>query len=457
MMVLKSIKLGIFGTWIQIGLIFLSNIILVPFFLKNWDLTTYGAWLTFQSIIFFLQILDFGYNAHMGRLLNLTAKINTQEYSKKISEIFTAGTLFSIITNIILFFGLKTELLNNLIAKTIGDSNIATQFVSLLYLQFIVNIFQNIAGMFTKFVVPLGYYSFGISSLLLLLLVQLISQLIACILQKNLFQLGQIWAVSNLLFFGASSCACLLILAKSKIFIKIKYNYEAIINLFKSLALSFVSITNNFRQQGIRLIISYYISPTALSQFVTLRTIANVNMQFGSSVLGILAPHFTRTILSKDPKDICTYLTKLWCGIFLLVPIGSILLLLSQEYFSIWTHGKIELDEKLLKLLIVASIFYVTTELSQLAVICLNPLKEQMIISFFNLIFGLLLIYCLTIYFKIYGTCIGILIFENISFFIWTFVSKKIFLKEGIIFPFLRFVIFQILLMAVCATFYFLV
>src|SRR5690606_33493061 len=73
---------GSAASWAQIGITFITQMLLVPVYLSYWDVATYGLWLAILTLGYLLIALDFGHQEFLAYELLRIGKQNRKMISR---------------------------------------------------------------------------------------------------------------------------------------------------------------------------------------------------------------------------------------------------------------------------------------------------------------------------------------------------------------------------------------
>lgn len=413
---------GSASAWARIAVTVISQVAVVPFFLSRWDILTYGTWIAIQALVMVCSTLDRGYNDFLEYEF---LKIGTDR--KKISAYLWSGFSVIIITGLIELLLVSFFCFYVGIHFLVGESGnntaaFANEVAWSITVSWITWSFTNVAGLFSRCLFGFGYFPRMGWWNVLLAIVTAIAPLAAILNKGGLLQ-ASVWACGCSLIVLLFQFADMMRLLKkqniSRSFIDWKLGWK---NYFVSLGLSVRYFLENFRQQGIRILLAPLSGVAALAAFTTMRTGANVALQGLSTITNPMMPELMRFLREKNQEKTAASFDTIWLILILiLIPFVIVLQGVVPSIFSAWTHGKVPFDPLLFAVLSVSVLVYALSQPATAIVIGNNLIRQQIVISFFTsvvLITGLLL---LIPAWGILGAAVSLLISEITSavFFAW--------------------------------------
>lgn len=410
----KRLISGTAASWARIGITMLTQVALVPIFLSYWDIKTYGVYIAIQAFVNGLNTLGRGYSDFLQfefLKLGITnrPKIATLLWSGVsvilIISVVELSILYyiSFYSNIEFLFN-ENSIINQRFRDDIGWS---------LLVQWLAWIFSNIIGLFFRALNPFGYYPRMewwnvISSIL--------TSLITVIFIVNGNDLLGVTTASSV---GAMAIMIVQFLDTNQLLKK-----ESIQFTTASLRLGFekylISITlsgryflENFKQQGVRLLLSPLVGAASLAAFVTMRTGANVALQGLSTITNPLMPELMRFLHTKDQERMQVAFDSIWLVVVaVLAPAVLVIHALAPFLFTIWTKGQIVYDPYLFATLSLSVLVYGVAQPATAIVTGNNLLRLQMGISLVASLIVIAGIFFLVPHINIVGAGISLLTAE---------------------------------------------
>lgn len=434
----KRLVSGTTASWARIVATMLTQILLVPIFLNHWSVKTYGIWIAIQALVNVLGTLDRGYVDYLGYEFLKFGIVN----KKKISSFLWSGIIVTLavasIETVLISILAFSKYLPWMLGENMSvQTNLMWQSGWVLILQWVGWGFcANTTGLFFRALSPFGYYprmawwDFSISimtSLISVIIVTLDGSLLTTGIGTTIF----LFSITLIRFFDIQKLLSKEEILKEPFSIKLGLN-----SYFHSLVLSIRYFMENFRQQGIRLILAPMLGVAALAKFSTIRTVSNVMQQGLMTVTNPLMPELMRFLQKKDQEKTETAFATVWLILVVLLSPGTVLLqLFSKQIFSAWTHGLIEFDPMLLMILSLSVLIYALAQPAMAVIIGNNLLKIQMtnsIVSSLALIMGLLLIIPS---YGVLGAGISLLIAETIAALGFIYSAKRWLGQNGLNWP----------------------
>ncbi|MCE7071023.1 hypothetical protein LZG74_11960 [Dyadobacter sp. CY327] len=433
----KRLISGTVASWASILVTMLTQVALVPIFLTYWDIKTYGIWIAIQALVNVLSTLDRGHNDFLEyEFLKLGP-----EHRPKIAFNLWSGIRIAAIVSFIellLVYLLSMHIdMNFLFGEDSSDSlNLRSEIGWAIVIQWIGWSLTNLLGLFFRALSAFGYYPrMGWWNVLLAMVTSFIPVLFV-INGANLLQAsaGAIGGVVVLLGF---QLADILRLLRKEGIASGDYSFkQGFQNFGVSMTLSGRYFLDNFKQQGVRLLMAPLTGAAGVAAFSTIRTVANVTQQGLLTVTHPLLPELMRFLREKNQQKMEVSFGTVWFVLIgLLAPGVLILQCIAPALFSVWTKGQIEFDPILLAALSTGVLFFALAQPAMAVTVGNNLLKVQILISFISslvVVGGILL---LVPYLHILGAGIALLMAEIVAA-IGFLHYAKIWLKEnGLIWP----------------------
>lgn len=372
------------AAWVQIAIVFMSQMALVPVYLSFWNVQTYGIWLAVQALIFFMSIFDRGHMDFLGFEFLRLGNGKRVELGLYLWSGVWFGAAIGLLQIIFIIVLLVTKSIQILFDETVlANASIIKDASIVLLLQSIAWLFSgSVNALFNRALWAFGYYPrmawWGVFSYLLIAL----APVIAVILGAGLLTAGIVTACTTVIVSIPQCIDMLRLLRKEKIFYggsSIKLGWQ---NFLRSLALSLKYILENFRQQGIRIILAPLAGAVGLAAFSTMRTGANVASQGLNSVANPLMPELMRFLHRRDQPRSDAALGIVWIIVIaILAPAVIVLQVIMEPLFLIWTRGKVPFEPLLFATLSAGVLVYGVAQPALAIVYGNNLLKSQLLIS----------------------------------------------------------------------------
>jgi len=306
MSTVKRLISGSASAWARIAVTVISQVAVVPFFLSRWDIQTYGTWIAIQALVIVCSTLDRGHNDFLEYEF---LKIGNGE-RKKIRTYLWSGVSIVVVIAVaelllLSFFCLSGGVQFLVDGLSNSNNNFAHEVAWSIIVGWITWSVTNIAGLFARCLFGFGYFPRMGWWNVLLAIVGTLAPVIATLNKGGLLD-ASIWACCGsliVLFFQFIDMKRLL--KKEKINrdpANWKLGWK---NYFTSLGLSIRYFLENFRQQGIRILLVPLSGAAALTAFATMRTGANVDLaQFrghGEPAAAALPRHLAQRRTAQPP------------------------------------------------------------------------------------------------------------------------------------------------------------
>ncbi|MGN6646913.1 MAG: lipopolysaccharide biosynthesis protein [Cytophaga sp.] len=330
-----------------------QTIFLVPILLTFWSNETYGIWLSVFALFTMFQSFDIGHQTYVGnKMTSLYHAGNMVELKRVLaSSIYIAVALgmAEVLAVIIFTYGGWMQQLLGVSDTITKQYHLTEALLALLLMWMLVG---SVGGILVKLFNPIGKYAssqkWGIVSRLL----QFSAIILAAMSHLNILGAAILIVLFNLVY-----CAFLFAYIKRilpELFPwwlngSVKIGLQ---NFYRSIAITFAGILNQFNQSGIVLVISSYLHPSLVPAYTTLRTLSNTAVQSTSIVLSPLGPEITKFNTLQEFDKLKKVFSVNWFLSGIIINSGLILIIPFIEWiFSYWTKGKVEFSFPLFALL----------------------------------------------------------------------------------------------------------
>lgn len=427
------------ASWMSIMVTLAFQVVLVPVFLKYWDVKTYGAWILITSIVNIVSTIDRGHVDYLGYEFLKTDEQKKSYLGKLLlSGLFTNIVIVAIEFVALFFLIYGNKAFFNLFGGELRFSSLLWYQVKVsLVIQFLIwAVFTSNLGLLYRFLFNYGYfprYSWqNIASTIL----SMVASIIAVVLGCNLLQTTIYSAGTTALFSIFQGYDLLRLLKKERIPLN-SYSYRlAGAKFSESLLFSLRSFLENIRQQGIRLIIIPFVGTSGLASFVTMRTGANVSLQGLSTITNPLLPELMRFLKQKEQKKIDASLSLVWFVLAVLLAPGVVLLqYAAPKLFYFWVKGHIIFDPLLFAFLSMGVLVYAIAQPGMAIIKGNNLLKTQMLIAVLSSVVLVVALFLLVPRFNILGAGISLLLAEIVAAIGYLYSAKKWMREIHLVFP----------------------
>ncbi|MRS60727.1 lipopolysaccharide biosynthesis protein [Larkinella terrae] len=410
----KRLISGTAASWAAIGVTMVTQVALVPIFLSYWDIKTYGIWIAIQALLNVLSTMDRGFNDFLEyEFLKLGIPKKKQIGLALWSGVFVI-VIISIVETILVYylsFYLNVEVL--LEESKVKDPGFLYEIRWSLMIQWIIWSIANIVGLFGRSLSAFGYFPrMGWWGVLVSVSNSTVSVIVVIcggsILSANI-GIGISSVVILLLqYIDISKLLNKVGIPSTRYSLRLGFKYY-----FTSFGLSARYFLENFRQQGIRLIILPFSGVKGLTTFSTIRTVANVSQQGLLTITHPLLPELMRFLGEKDQDKMEASFGTVWLVLlFILAPGVVILQVVAPSLFLIWTKGQIEFIPPLFAALSIGVLFFALAQPAMAVIVGNNHLKQQIILSVLSALIVVATMFLLIPQMGVLGAGIALLVAE---------------------------------------------
>jgi O-antigen/teichoic acid export membrane protein len=439
------------ANWVGIGVTLLTQIIFVPVYLSHWSSETYGVWLLLLAFLSFAGLIQ---GAHRDFIYHESLKLGKQHIDKVSLQLSSALPIV-VLTSLIVFIAVYIQFEFSIIDSSFGLTNALRQdfLFSAMILALVLLVSGNYYGFLLGPIILLGYYPF-----------------------ITWLKVGMAFVTSiapiSIIVFGGGLIDAVTGLAVTTFFVNLMAIY-LVLNLYKkenikfsrpNLKLGFNQFANSswmlarlvsdtFRQVGIRFLIIPFVGASAVTQFATNRTVANVAQQGMSSLTGPILPELMRYVHEKKQLEIQASLALLWLMLCFLIAPGFIFLqLFIEPLFEIWTVGAIEFHPMLFGILSSSVLMMILAQPAESILRGNNLYKVQLAISLIALAILILTIYLFYQTLGLLSAGLGLLVAEAVVMSLSVWKAQSWMMNEQLIWPWQYFLLsfLSVVLTVIC-------
>ncbi len=413
----KRLISGSASSWARIGVTMLTQLALVPVFLTYWDVKTYGIWIAIQAIVNMLSTLDRGFNDYMQyELLKIGVKDRSQMASLLWSGVFVIMIISLIELVIVCFIAFYADIEYFLGDNKFDKLSFRQQVSWSLVIQWVIWMFTNFIGLFFRSLCCFGYYPRMGWWNVILAIISSLAPVVAVMNGADLL-VASIWSM-----IGSFLVLLLQYLDVRRQLEKEQLTYtafsikEGFKNYIDSLGLSCRYFLENFRHQGVRLVLAPLSGASGLAAFATMRTGANVALQGLSTITSPLMPELMRFLHQGEQKKTEAAFDTVWMVLVAgLAPAVLILQAVVPSLFTIWTKGQISFDPPLFATLSLGVLVYAWSQPAAAIITGNNLIKIQLLISVLSSVFVIGGMFLLIPYLGLLGSGVSLLVAEIVA------------------------------------------
>lgn len=371
---LSRIASGNIASLSNVGVTLVSNIAVVPIILSYWNADTYGLWLLLLSVSFLIRIPAQSLSQYLLREF-----IRIEGTEEACPNTLLASSLPIVIS---------LAVLQLLIAMIIGPLGIggeflfkdsASEFGLSLFILSLGWALTSLIDYAPLRLAPLGYYPRFLWWNCLELFWAAIVPCMVCIAGGEILEAAIAMFVSRIIYATLAGIDYFRIYRKECIPI-VAPVWSIVPRLFRiSQAFTILLGLDNFKQQGLRLVIAPLAGISSMTSFSTIRTVSNIVHRGVTTIAIPISPELMRFIRSRDQMKSEALFNTIWMIVIVLIIPGSIVLqFVAESAFSIWTRGKIIYDPVLFSLLSSSILVHAIAQPAMSVVRGNNLLKEQL-------------------------------------------------------------------------------
>ena len=439
MSTVKRLASGAFASWSRIGVTFITQIGLVPIFLKHWNAEQYGVWLGIAAFTGVLTLVSIGYQTYVGNeFLRLAHTDKTQMWNLFSTSCFV-GVIIATFEVLAVTILVGTGALQWVISEV--PKELASQAGVVLIAQSIAIALTNcIGGGTIRLLSALGYYPrlawWGVIAGVVFAGVPVLIVIVGGDLEQAGIGSAMGLILYNIPFLYDAWC----LLKNEGIVFHGFTRSLAWESWGRSLALLARTALEMLRQQGVRLILAPVAGVSQMAAFTTIRTGANVALQGLGTITNPLMPELMRFLSKRDQARSEMGFSTVWLVVVgLLAPATLTIQGFAPEVFKWWTADKFQFDPMLFALLSLSVLVFALAQPAIAVVTGNNLLKSQLFIA---LGAGLVAVVGLIVSVPKWGLCgagAALLLAELVSLGGNIIVANSWLVKNGMHWPYIAF------------------
>ena len=368
-------------TWLRLGLVILSQIIVTPIYLGYWAANEYGIWLAIVAITEVMQIPGIAHQNYVGNELLRYSNTDQTMFSRILKSGLKIGFAYGILElAAATCFALLTPA--SFWAETVPGAFLTEFRVALVAMAVGNGLLWNWGGLWVRCGNAMGRYERGVW------------WGIADVLVKTVAPLSVIPFGAGITTSVSVGTAAVLLLHAACIY-DLRENVLPSIddsatgewrlgfrNFQHSLLLSLRSVLDIARTTGVRLILIPLAGVDQLTAFATMRTGANAALQGLSSITNPLLPELMRFLNMRDQQRSEAALGTIWMLLVGgMIPGVVILQTAAPFFFTLWTRNKIVFDPLLFGTLSLGVLVFAASQPAMAIAIGNNLVRQLLFIS----------------------------------------------------------------------------
>lgn len=371
---------GSAASWVRIAITVVTQVALVPVYLSSWGAEVYGAWLLMQATWAMILVFDSGHQDFVGFECLRLGPANKSSIIRVVLSAAPVALTIAVI-NVVIAWGIAHS--ETVALHTGLGGMLFEQWGASLMLQSVVWLTTgSLTALIVRAITPFGYFpltswwSTGYAFAT------------AVMPGVAVYMGADLWGASIALAITAATYQLafivrLVVIVRDEDLLNGKPDFalgrrQAV----NSLWLVFKNLAENFRQQGVRLVLSPLAGVSQMATFSTIRTGANFALQGLNTVAGPVMPELMRFLAARDQNRTESAFAVVWLVLCAgLSPAVLIVQCVAPTIFPAWTQGKIEYDPVLFAILSLGVLVYALA-IPALAVLQGNNLvRQQLLVS----------------------------------------------------------------------------
>ncbi|MBC7620509.1 MAG: polysaccharide biosynthesis C-terminal domain-containing protein [Candidatus Saccharibacteria bacterium] len=334
---------GSASAWVRIVITVVTQVALVPIYLSSWGADVYGAWLLVQATWTLILAVDSGHQDYVsGECLRLGPTNKSSIITVAVSAAPIA--LMIAVVNVVIAWVIAHSAT---VEASIGLGGLLhEQWGASLVLQSIVWLTTgSITALIVRAITPFGYYPLTSWWSAGYAFATAFIPGVAVYMGANLWEASIALATTATIYQLAFLVRLVMVVRDEDLFEGKPDFALGCKQVVHSLWLMFRNLAENFRQQGVRLVLSPLAGVSHMAAFSTMRTGANFASQGLNTVTGPILPELMRFLAARDQLRTESAFAVVWLVLCAALSPGVLVVqCLAPTIFRAWTHGKIEYD-----------------------------------------------------------------------------------------------------------------
>lgn len=369
------------ATWLRLGLMIVSQIVVTPVFLSYWSAEQYGIWLAIFAVMEILRIPGMAHQSYVSNELLRQVNLDDAKFTRILKSGIAVGFIYGILEFTAAFcfaFFIPPSLWSNSVPEPfLGEARIA--FVVMAAGS---GILWNWGALWGRAGNALGYYARGAWWGIVDIMIRIVAPLAVIPFGAGIATAALATAVPTLVLHSI----CIRDLRRRVLpFIQPDVPAEwrlGWMNFLRSLALSLRSLLDMTRTTGTRLILVPLAGIAELAAFATMRTGANAALQGLGTITNPLLPELMRFLNIRDQEKSETAFSTVWMALLLAMVPGVVMLqAVAPPLFALWTRGKIPFDPVLFGMLSLGVLVFATAQPASAIATGNNLVRQLFLIS----------------------------------------------------------------------------
>ena len=328
----------------------LTQVLLVPLFLGHWSVEEYGCWLIVQTVVGLSSLLTAGLHSYVGFEF---LKIGDQQLERSRKLFYSAWpcsllvSTFELVTlSCLIGFGLIRTAFDP--GRAVDAGLLHQVDVSLVIYSISWLISTSTGGLAGRAVAPYGYFPRMSWWQVFLALVQALASAVAVVFGANLEQTATWIMVATLVANIPIHWDMWRIFREYGLY-PVRPDWRlGFRSVLHSLAISFGSVVDICRQQGVRIFLGALLGVARMTEFSTTRTMSNLSMQGIGTVTNPIMPELMRFLRERDAERTEAAIGFVWFfAVVLLAPLMVAFQWIMPVIYTAWTRGKLTYDPAL--------------------------------------------------------------------------------------------------------------
>lgn len=416
----------------------LSQVLLVPVFLGHWSVEEYGCWLIVQTIVGLAQLLSAGLHNYAGyEFLKIGDRQPERSrllfYSAWPCVVLVSTFELAVLSGLIWFGLIRTAFDPN---NSVSEALLHQADVALLLYSISWLIASSSGGLAGRAVAPYGYFPRMTWWAVFLALLQALASAVAVALGANLVQTAAWVMVATFVVNVPIHWDMWRIFREQRLY-PVKPDWKLGFQVVThSLAVSFGSLVDICRQQGVRIFLGALLGVTGMTEFSTTRTMSNLSMQGIGTVTNPIMPELMRFLRERDAQRTQAAIGFVWfLAVVLLAPVMVAFQWIMPAVYTAWTRGKLTYDPALFALFSATLLFFALARPPLAVLQGNNLLRVQLAISVSISVIALTGIFMLTTALGTHGAALSLLVAELAGTALAVWYASKWMDRNGIGFP----------------------
>lgn len=346
------------ASWVTTIITLLIQVISVPICLHYWGTNQYGIWLALLAAFTLMRTIDYGYTMYIGNEINILYHIDDNKLRKILASSIWGILALGIVQLFILISLYMFDGMGILINHTTHAYH-TELFIALLIMSVSWICTASYIGIVHRLLNPLGMLYQSTWMMMWLQVAEFLVVIIAAYFKISILSTTIIYSAVLVIFY---ICSAIYVKSLLPMYFPWWQNGElkiGIKDIFNCLPVTFGWMMTQGGLSALVILISAFLSPTAIPAFSTLRTISNLWTTLINSFTTPMIPEAVRFYATNQWQKLTSLNNIHWLLISGLINLSILIIYpFIGMIFNLWTNYRLIFDLDLLNMLLATIVIF---------------------------------------------------------------------------------------------------